>query len=121
MSMCVTGIEITCASPAPWKALVAKRLEALGAPGRSLVSDRAPALIQRAEPGLECLRMPAVFPLVHVIVDRYALAMGRQWGQARQEWQQAQDGFQRHQERAQRYPAVPAATRHVEAAHAQGQ
>ncbi|HSX81602.1 MAG TPA: helix-turn-helix domain-containing protein [Candidatus Saccharimonadia bacterium] len=57
-------------SYAPWKALVAKRLEALGAPGRSLVSDRAPALIQRAEPGLECLRMPAVFPLVHAIVER---------------------------------------------------
>lgn len=39
-------------SYATWKALVDKRLEALGARVRYLVSDRAQALIQLAEQGL---------------------------------------------------------------------
>lgn len=61
---------------ATWQALVAQRLAALGAPVRYLGSDRAKALIQRAEQGLGGLRSPAVFPLVHDIVPRYALAIG---------------------------------------------
>src|SRR5205823_4130211 len=43
---------------ATWKALVEERLTALGAHVLSLVSDRAKALRQLAETGLECLRMP---------------------------------------------------------------
>jgi hypothetical protein len=47
-------------SYATWKALVDQRLEALRAPVRYLVSDRAKALIQLAEQGLECLSIPDV-------------------------------------------------------------
>jgi len=81
-------------SYATWKALVEQRLEALGAPVRYLVSDRAKALIQLAEQGLGCLSIPDVFHLVHDIVKSYSLAIGRQLKQARQEWQKAQDGLQ---------------------------
>ena len=109
-------------SYATWKALVDKRLEALRAPGRYLVSDRAKSLIPLADQGLECLSIPAVFPLVHDIVKRYALTMGRQLRQARQEWQKAQDGLQRPQEREPRSPvASRTATRQGETAQAEGQ
>jgi hypothetical protein len=47
--------ERTCAT---WKAVVDARLKALGTEGFSLVSDRAKALIQRAEHGWEYLRTP---------------------------------------------------------------
>ena len=94
-------------SYATWKALVEQRLEALGAPVRYLVSDRAKALIQLAEQGLGCLSIPDVFHLVHDIVKSYSLAIGRQLKQARQEWQKAQDGLQRHQALEQRYTASP--------------
>jgi hypothetical protein len=104
---------------ATWKALVDKRLEALRAPVRSLVSARAKALIQLAEQGLEGLSIPDVFHLLHDIVKSYALASGRQLRQARQEWQKAQDGLQRHQEREPRDPvASRAATRQGETAQA---
>ena len=43
---------------ATWKAVVEERLTALGTGVRYLVSDRAKALIQLAEQGLECLSMP---------------------------------------------------------------
>jgi Family of unknown function (DUF6399)/IclR helix-turn-helix domain len=106
-------------SYATWKALVDKRLEALRAPVRYLVSDRAKALIQLAEQGLECLSIPDVFHLVHDIVKSYSLTIGRQLRRARQEWQKAQDGLQRHQEREPRSPVVSLeATRQVEAAQA---
>ena len=39
---------------ATWKALVDERLKTLGTGVRYLVSDRAKALIQLAEKGLEC-------------------------------------------------------------------
>ena len=107
-------------SYATWKALVDKRLEALRAPVRYLVSDRAKALIQLAEQGLECLSIPDVFHLMHDIVKSYAFAIGRQVRQARQEWQKAQDGLQRHQEREPRAPvASREATRQVETAQAE--
>jgi hypothetical protein len=70
---------------ATWHALVDQRLTALTAQVRSLVSDRAKALIQRAEKGLECLSMPDFFPLVHDIVQSDALALGRRRHQAHQE------------------------------------
>jgi hypothetical protein len=108
-------------SYATWKALVDQRLEALGAPVRYLVSDRAKALIQLAEQGLGCLSIPDVFHLVHDIVKSYSLAIGRQLKQARQEWQKAQDGLQRHQALEQRYTASPEATRQMEATQAKVQ
>ena len=43
---------------ATWKALVDERLQALGTSVLSLVSDRAQALIQRAEQGCKYLSMP---------------------------------------------------------------
>ena len=46
---------------ATWKALVDERLKALGTGVLYLVSDRAKALIQLAEKGLECLSMPDFF------------------------------------------------------------
>ena len=100
-------------SYATWKALVDKRLEALGAPVRYLVSDRATALLQLAEQGLECLSIPDVFHLVHAIVKSYSLAIGRQLRQARQALQQAEDRLQRHQERGRQDPAAREATRQV--------
>src|SRR5216684_1226181 len=51
-----------------WHALVEARLEALGAGGLSLVSDRAKALMKLAETGLECLSMPEVFHRIHALV-----------------------------------------------------
>lgn len=107
-------------SSAPWKALVDKRLEALRAPVRSRVSDRAQALIPRAEQGLECLSIPDVFHLMHDIGQNDALALGRQLRQARQAWQKAQDGLQRHQAREPWAPRASLdATRQGETAQAE--
>jgi hypothetical protein len=106
-------------SYATWKALVDKRLEALGAPVRSLVSDRAKALLQLAEQGLECLSIPEVFHLVHDIVKSYSLAIGRQLRQARQALQQAEDRLQRHQEHEPQPPAAREAMRQVEVTQAE--
>ena len=84
-------------SYATWKALVDQRLAALGAPVRYLVSDRAKALVQLAQQGLECLSMPDMFHLVHDLVKSYSLALGRQLKQARRELQKAEDGLQKCQ------------------------
>ena len=54
-----------------------ERLKALGAQVLYLVSDRAKALIQLAEQGLECLSMPDFFHFVHEIVKSYSLAIGQ--------------------------------------------
>ena len=62
---------------ATWKALVEARLTTLGTGVLYLVSDRAKALIQLAETGLECLSMPDFFHLIHDIVKSYALAIGQ--------------------------------------------
>ena len=51
-----------------WKALVEERLKALGTGVLYVVSDRAKALIQLAEQGLECLSMPDFFHVVQEIV-----------------------------------------------------
>ena len=107
-------------SDATWQALVDKRREALRAPVRSLGSDRAKARIKLAAQGLECLRIPDGFHLMHDSVKSYALAIGRQVRQARQEWQTAQDGLQRHQEREPQSPvASREATRQGETAQAE--
>src|SRR5256712_7647657 len=77
-------------SYATWKALVDQRLDALRAQVRYVVSDRAKALIQLAEKGLECLSMPDFFHLVHEIVKSYSLAVGRRFSQAHKDLAQAE-------------------------------
>ncbi len=77
----------TCAT---WKAVVEARRTTLGTEVLSLVSDRAKALIQLAEQGLECLSMPDFFHLVHEIVKSYALAIGRRLRQAHQDLKHAE-------------------------------
>ena len=69
---------------ATWQALLEERLKVLGTSVRYLVSDRAQALVQLAEQGLECLRMPDFFHVVHDIVKSYSLAIGRHVRQAQQ-------------------------------------
>ena len=54
-----------------------ERLQALGTSVLYLVRDRAKALIQLAEKGLECLSMPAFFHLMPEIVTSSSLAVGR--------------------------------------------
>jgi hypothetical protein len=70
---------------ATWKALVDERLKALGTSVLYVVSDRAKALIQLAEKGLECLSMPDFFHFVHDVVKNYALAIGQRVRQAHQD------------------------------------
>ena len=101
-----------------WKALVDERLKALGAGVLSLVSDRAKALIQLAEHGLECLSMPDFFHVIHEIVKSYALAIGRHVRQAHQDLTHATETLVRRQERSHTDPAVVAATAAVAARQA---
>jgi len=82
---------------ATWKALVEERLKALGAQVLYLVSDRAKALMQLAETGLECLSMPDFFHVVHDIVKSYSLTMGQGLRQARRELTKAQEALARRQ------------------------
>ena len=86
---------------ATWKALVDERLKALGTDVLYLVSDRAKALIQLAEQGLECLSMPDFFHVMHEIVKSYSLALGRRVRQAHKELTQAQEALARLQGRPQ--------------------
>ena len=64
---------------ATWYAVVEARLKALGTEVFYVVSDRAKALIQLAEQGLECLSRPDCFPVVHEIVKSDSLAIGQRW------------------------------------------
>ena len=61
---------------ATWKAGVDARLTALGTGVRYLVSDRAKALIQLAEQGLECLSMPDFFHCMHDLVQELCALPG---------------------------------------------
>jgi hypothetical protein len=87
-----------------WHALVEERLKALGTHVLSLVSDRAKALIQLAEQGLECLSMPDCFHGVHDIIKSYALVIGRRLRQARQDRMKAQAALARRQNLPQAAP-----------------
>jgi hypothetical protein len=58
---------------------------------RYLVSDRAKALIQLADQGLECLSMPAFFHVMHDLVKRYSLAIARRGRHAHQECKKAEE------------------------------
>ena len=66
-----------------------------------MVSDRAKALIQLAEQGLECLSMPDFFHVVHEIVKSYSLAIGQRWRHAQQELTKAKEALARRQGQAQ--------------------
>jgi hypothetical protein len=79
---------------ATWEALVDERLKALGTSVLYLVSDRAKALIQLAEKGLECLSMPDFFHLVHEIVKSYSCAVGRRLSQAHKGLMPAEAGLE---------------------------
>jgi len=104
---------------ATWKAVVEARLTALGTAVLSLVSDRAKALIQLAEKGLECLSMPDFFHGIHEIIKSYALAMGRCVRHAHQELQKAEEALGRRQDQAHAAPDRPEATAEVEAKRAE--
>src|SRR3989475_4022295 len=80
-----------------WQALVDERLKALGTYVLYLVSDRAKALIQLAEQGLECLSMPDFFHVVHEIIKSYSLALGRRVRQAHKELTEAKEALARRQ------------------------
>lgn len=81
-----------------WKALVEERLTGLGTGVLSIVSDRAKALIQLAEQGLACLRMPDFFHGTHEIVKSYSLAIGQRWRHAQQALTKAREALARRQE-----------------------
>jgi hypothetical protein len=80
-----------------WKALVGARLAGLGTGVLYVVSDRAKALIQLAEQGLECLSMPDFFHVAHEIVKSYSLAIGQRWRHAQQELTKATETLARRQ------------------------
>jgi hypothetical protein len=82
-----------------WQALVEERLTALGTHVLYVVSDRAKALIQLAEQGLECLSIPDFFHLMHEIVKSYSLALGRRMRQAYKALTDAQEALTRLQGR----------------------
>jgi hypothetical protein len=104
----------------PWDALVEKRLTALGAQVRYVVSDRAKALIELAAKGLECLSMPDCFPLMHDIVKSDSLAMGRRLQQARQAWQKAEEQLHKHHAGETQSQGYREAQQQVEAKQAEG-
>jgi Family of unknown function (DUF6399)/IclR helix-turn-helix domain len=76
---------------ATWKAGVDERLLALRASVRYLVSDRAKALIQLADQGLECLSMPDFFHVMHDLVKSSSLAIARRVRHAHQECKKAEE------------------------------
>jgi hypothetical protein len=82
---------------ATWKAAVDARLKALGTEVFYLVSDRAKALIQLAEQGLECLSMPDFFHCMHDRVKSYSLPLGQRLRHAHQELMKAQEAMARCQ------------------------
>ena len=104
-----------------WKALVDERLKALGTSVRYLVSDRAKALIQLAEKGLECLSMPDFFHVVHELIKSYSLAIGRHRHQAHQRLAAAEQALASHLARTPVAPDSSQAQAAVEASHTEVQ
>ncbi|MGE3538815.1 MAG: hypothetical protein AB7N91_15455 [Candidatus Tectimicrobiota bacterium] len=100
-------------------AVVEARLTALGTTVFAMVSDRANALIQLAEQGLECLSMPDVFHVVHEIVKSSSLARGQRWRAAQQERRQAKTALARLQGSAHAEHATREAQALVEARQAE--
>jgi hypothetical protein len=114
-------LEATTAdrSYATWKALVQERLQTLNTGVLSLVSDRAKALIQLAEQGLACLRLPDFFHFVHAIVKSYSPAIGRRLRHAHKDLKQAEAVLESHRRRAHVEGAGPEAKVQVEARQAE--
>jgi hypothetical protein len=104
---------------ATWKALIEERLKALSAHVLYLVSDRAKALVQLAETGLECLSMPDCFHVVHDIVKSYSLPIGQRLRHARQELTKAQEALARCQGQRQAAPETSEAKALVETRQAE--
>jgi len=104
---------------ATWHALVEARLKALGTEVFYLVSDRAKALIQLAEQGLECLSMPDFFHCMHDLVKSYSLAIGQRARQAQQELTKVTEALARRQESLHVDQADPEAPALVEARQAE--
>src|SRR5712692_4969019 len=104
---------------ATWKALVDARLKALGTEVLSLVSDRAKALIQLAEQGLECLSMPDFFHGMHDLVKSSSLAIGQRVRHAQQELTKAKEALARRQGLPHAAPDAPEAKALVEARQAE--
>src|SRR5467141_2792452 len=104
-----------------WKALVDKRLAALGTGVLYLVSDRAKALIELAEKGLGCLSMPDFFHCMHDLVKSYSLALARELRQAQKTLKTAEDALARHPALAQADHDNPEARAAVEASRAEVQ
>jgi hypothetical protein len=102
-----------------WKALVDKRLKALGTRVLYLVSDRATAVMQLADNGLECLSMPDFFHFVHEIVKSYGFAIARRLRQAHKELKHAEAVLERHRGEPQVESASPVAKAQVEARQAE--
>jgi hypothetical protein len=102
-----------------WKPLVEERLKALGTGVLYVVSDRAKALIQLADHGLECLRRPDFFHVVHEIVKSYALAIGQRWRHAQQALTKAKAALERLQGSARAEHATREAQAWVEARQAE--
>jgi hypothetical protein len=102
---------------ATWNAVVEARLTALGTEGLYLVSDRAKALIQLAEHGLECLSMPDFFHCMHDLVQSYAFVIGQRVRHAQQELTKAQAILARLLERPHAESTAAAAQAGVEAKH----
>jgi hypothetical protein len=96
---------------ATWKALVEERLTALRTGVRYLVSDRAKALIQLAEQGLECLSMPDFFHVMHDLVKSYSFAIARRVHQAHQELKKAEEALSRQPDPTGQ-PQAPSAAAH---------
>ena len=106
-------------SDATWKAVVDARLTALGTAGLSLSSDRAKALIQLAEKGLEGLSMPDVFHVVHELIKSSSLAIGRCVRHAPQERTKAEEALARLQALPHAAADRPEAKAQVEAKRAE--
>ena len=94
---------------ATWKALVDERLKVLGTEVLYLVSDRAKALIQLAEQGLECLSMPDFCHVVHDLIKSYSLALGQRLRHAHQALKTATEALARLQGLPQAAHDVPEA------------
>jgi hypothetical protein len=97
-----------------WKARVEARLTALGTTVRYLVSDRAKALIQLAEHGLECLSMPDFLHCMHDLVKGSALSLARHVRHARQELTKAEAVLRQHRGPEGRPQSDAEAQHHVE-------
>src|SRR4030095_1564810 len=102
---------------ATWQALVEERLKALGTGVLYMVSDRAQALIQLAEHGVERLSVPDFFHVVHEIVKSYSLAIGRHLRQAHQDLTKATEALARRQGRSHAENEAPEASAVVGARH----